>query len=112
MPKITEYTWEELKYKAGYSGKDGVDGKSAYQVAVDNGFTGTEPEWLDSLKAAGGTGGSAAEQAATAAAATATAAAATATASVEAAKVEAARLEALARNLGQVGQGDSDDYEF
>lgn len=30
----------------------GVDGKSAYQVAVDNGFKGTEAEWLESLKAA------------------------------------------------------------
>ena len=25
-------------------------GKSAYQVAVDNGFVGTEQEWLESLK--------------------------------------------------------------
>lgn len=30
-------------------GKQGKDGKSAYQVAVDNGFIGTEQEWLDSL---------------------------------------------------------------
>lgn len=29
----------------------GVDGKSAYQIAVDNGFVGTEAEWLESLKA-------------------------------------------------------------
>lgn len=28
----------------------GADGKSAYQIAVDNGFTGTESEWLLSLK--------------------------------------------------------------
>ncbi len=27
----------------------GVDGKSAYEVAQDNGFVGTEQEWLDSL---------------------------------------------------------------
>lgn len=26
------------------------DGKSAYQVALDNGFVGTEEEWLESLK--------------------------------------------------------------
>jgi hypothetical protein len=26
------------------------DGKSAYEVAVDNGFEGTETEWLESLK--------------------------------------------------------------
>lgn len=31
----------------------GADGKSAYQVAVDNGFTGTEEEWLESLKGSG-----------------------------------------------------------
>ena len=31
-------------------GKDGADGKSAYQIAVDAGYTGTETEWLASLK--------------------------------------------------------------
>lgn len=31
-------------------GVKGDDGKSAYQVAVDNGFQGTEEEWLASLK--------------------------------------------------------------
>ena len=29
----------------------GKDGKSAYQAALDNGFEGTEQEWLESLKA-------------------------------------------------------------
>ena len=28
----------------------GLDGKSAYQIAVENGFEGTEEEWLASLK--------------------------------------------------------------
>ena len=28
-------------------GKQGVNGKSAYQIAVDNGFVGTEQQWLD-----------------------------------------------------------------
>lgn len=46
------------KGDTGASGKDGVDGmdgavgadgKSAYDVARDNGFEGTETEWLDSL---------------------------------------------------------------
>lgn len=34
--------------------KPGKDGKSAYQVAVDNGFEGSESEWLASLKGAKG----------------------------------------------------------
>ena len=29
---------------------DGQNGKSAYEIAVDNGFDGTETEWLESLK--------------------------------------------------------------
>lgn len=34
----------------GTDGRDGVDGKSAYEIACDNGFEGTEAEWLESLK--------------------------------------------------------------
>lgn len=37
----------------GEQGPPGDDGKTAYEIAVDNGFTGTEIEWLASLK--GGT---------------------------------------------------------
>lgn len=33
----------------GSDGKDGADGKSAYEIAVNNGFKGTEAEWLESL---------------------------------------------------------------
>ena len=40
----------------GCGGSDGSDGKSAYQIAVDNGFTGTEEEWLATLAGGGGTG--------------------------------------------------------
>jgi hypothetical protein len=40
---------------AGCGGSDGSDGKSAYEIAVENGFTGTEQEWLDSLAGGGGT---------------------------------------------------------
>lgn len=29
---------------------DAASGKSAYEIAVENGFLGTEQEWLDSLK--------------------------------------------------------------
>ncbi|ANK66599.1 hypothetical protein [Loigolactobacillus backii] len=32
------------------SGQPGTDGKSAYELAVANGFSGTEAEWLASLK--------------------------------------------------------------
>ncbi|MBQ3543568.1 MAG: hypothetical protein IJA34_01050 [Lachnospiraceae bacterium] len=32
----------------------GDNGKSAYEIAVDKGFEGTEEEWLESLKGAGG----------------------------------------------------------
>lgn len=34
----------------GSSTTTGNDGKSAYEIAVDNGFIGTETEWLESLK--------------------------------------------------------------
>ena len=33
----------------GPAGSDGADGRSAYEVAVDNGFKGTEADWLASL---------------------------------------------------------------
>ena len=32
----------------------GLTGKSAYEIAVQNGFVGTETQWLNSLKATGG----------------------------------------------------------
>lgn len=36
----------------------GKDGKSAYEIALENGFVGTETEWLESLKGADGKDGS------------------------------------------------------
>lgn len=36
--------------ETGKPGADGVNGKSAYDLAVDAGFTGTEAEWRESLK--------------------------------------------------------------
>jgi len=36
----------------GCAGDDGSSGKSAFQIAQDNGFTGTQDEWLDSLGSA------------------------------------------------------------
>ena len=46
--------WRE--FTSGGSGS-GVAGKSAYEIAVDNGFVGTETEWLESLKGADGADG-------------------------------------------------------
>ena len=39
----------DLSGAQGIQGMDGADGDSAYQVAVANGFSGTEQQWLDSL---------------------------------------------------------------
>ena len=41
----------------GRDGIDGIDGKSAYIIAVEHGFSGTENEWLQSLKGANGKDG-------------------------------------------------------
>ena len=38
-------------------GGTGIAGKSAYEIAVDHGFIGTETEWLESLKGVDGTDG-------------------------------------------------------
>lgn len=43
--------------EAGGGGGTGGDGLSAYEVAVNNGFVGTELEWLDSLKGTPGAPG-------------------------------------------------------
>lgn len=43
--------------KNGTDGISGSDGKSAYIIAVEHGFTGTETEWLQSLKGADGKDG-------------------------------------------------------
>ena len=41
----------------GSDGSDGSDGLSAYEVAQNNGFSGTEAEWLDSLQGPEGPAG-------------------------------------------------------
>ncbi|MDR2090651.1 MAG: hypothetical protein LBP62_03250 [Clostridiales bacterium] len=41
----------------GADGLNGQDGKSAYQIALDNGFVGTEAEWLLSLQGSDGIDG-------------------------------------------------------
>ena len=45
------------KLNNGDLGGGGTAGKSAYEIAVDNGFTGTEEEWLESLKGEQGEAG-------------------------------------------------------
>ena len=45
--------WREY----GSGGGTGIAGKSAYEIAVDNGFVGTETEWLESLKGSDGNKG-------------------------------------------------------
>lgn len=44
------------------TGKDGVDGKSAYELAVLQGFEGTLDEWLESLKGQNGSDGAPGEK--------------------------------------------------
>lgn len=41
----------------GRDGLDGTNGKSAFEIAVENGFVGTEAEWLESLKGKDGADG-------------------------------------------------------
>lgn len=50
--------WTLIKPKVGtIKGEKGADGKSAYEVAVANGYTGTQAQWLASLKGADGAPG-------------------------------------------------------
>ena len=59
IPKLYDYFKqiddyiEELKS----GGIQGPPGKSAYEIAVENGFEGTEQEWLESLKGQDGKDG-------------------------------------------------------
>lgn len=46
-----------LPGRDGIDGINGSDGKSAYIVALEHGFTGTEDDWLQSLKGADGKNG-------------------------------------------------------
>lgn len=49
------------KTVSGIGAIKGEDGKSAYKIAVENGFIGTEAEWLESLKGKDGIGITASE---------------------------------------------------
>lgn len=46
-----------IKGEKGEKGDAGADGKSAYEVAVANGYSGTQAQWLASLKGADGAPG-------------------------------------------------------
>ena len=46
--KNSEGIWEEIGSAA--AGQPGRPGKSAYEIAVENGFKGTEEEWVASLE--------------------------------------------------------------
>ena len=56
--KVTTVTFEQTNGTQTQfqvtDGADGTNGKSAYQVAVDNGYSGSEAQWLASLKGADG----------------------------------------------------------
>lgn len=41
----------------GKDGRDGADGKSAFAIAVENGYSGSETEWLEFLQGKDGTNG-------------------------------------------------------
>lgn len=46
---VTPRQTVSLKVSQG-GGSKGKDGKSAYEIAVEHGYQGTEEQWLDSLK--------------------------------------------------------------
>lgn len=50
VSNIADYVTEHIDDLKGDKGDNGTNGKSAYQIAVDNGYSGTETEWIDSLK--------------------------------------------------------------
>lgn len=48
--EISDLTPTFLKGQKGETGENGKDGLSAYEIALKNGFIGTEDEWLVSLR--------------------------------------------------------------
>ena len=58
IPPTTDlYTQLLKKLSEMQTGANGKDGRSAYEIAIENGFVGTAAEWLESLKGMNGVDG-------------------------------------------------------
>lgn len=55
--EMTDLDTPFLKGEKGEPGTDGKDGLSAYELALKNGFSGTEAEWIASLRGEEGISG-------------------------------------------------------
>lgn len=60
ITKALNENWDKIDEAIGNIQND--HGKSAYEVAIDNGFIGTEAQWLASLKGQDGTNGAKGEK--------------------------------------------------
>ena len=56
-PTLDLYTQLLKKLSEMQTGANGKDGRSAYEIAIENGFVGTTAEWLESLKGRDGIDG-------------------------------------------------------
>lgn len=56
-PTLDLYTQLLKKLSEMQTGANGKDGRSAYEIAIENGFVGTAAEWLESLKGMNGVDG-------------------------------------------------------
>ena len=56
-PTLDLYTQLLKKLSEMQTGANGKDGRSAYEIAIENGFVGTAAEWLESLKGRDGIDG-------------------------------------------------------
>lgn len=54
MSDDSEFAFYVSNGKDGADGTNGIDGKTAYEIAVANGYTGTQQEWLNQIGAACG----------------------------------------------------------
>lgn len=54
---LVDIVGDLIENGGGTGGGTGQDGKSAYEIAVENGFVGTEAQWLESLKGEDGEDG-------------------------------------------------------